>query len=148
MHKKTAITLLILAIMIAAVIFLLQWRAGQAVLEVGENEYDVGDNLVETFSLTIKAGTTINKDAPILLTLTKSDNVAAVTTFTLEDLIKSSDLSPPSLKDNKYYFSTSNTYIVNSDQFLSYKFTEADTYELLFNVLSLDLTLKRTIIVK
>ncbi len=149
MNKESILVGVIIALIVIVLVFALHWRASQIVLNIDEQEFNVGENLGGTLSIKIEPGDSLKKDIPILISLSKENETVAATTLTLEEFIQASNNpSNPILHDNDYYYETPATHIVNIDKILTYQFTKKGQYELLFNILSIGLTVKRTIIVK
>src|SRR3989344_2844352 len=104
MDKRVIIVSLVVVV-IAVLIIFLQWRAANVIVDIGEQTFRVNDYLGGTLSITLEPGDSIQKDTPILVTLTKNNTVLQAATLTFQEFIEqSSNPINPTNKDNNLFY--------------------------------------------
>ena len=150
MERKKIGTLVLVVLVIISVIFLLQWRAANVVLNLEEGNYNVGSKLSSVLTVTIEPEDSIDADTGVFLALIDSnDNVLITKTLTLREFILNSDnVIEPVLMNDKYYYETPGKYNVNAEKIIDWTFSEKGDYDLFFSVFKLDLMARKKITVK
>jgi len=105
-----------------------------------EEYYNQGDKLSGVLSLEIKEGQSLEAKMPILVSLSKNDEVIISQTMTLDEFITLSGAKTEKVKeDGKEFYEAPGTYRVPISKIIDYTFKDKGEYELLFSVLDLDL---------
>lgn len=123
------------------------FKTGNVIVEYQES-FKLNEQLTGKLSLSIEQGDSIEADTPILISLTKQDKVIDVKTMSLKEFIALSDNpTPPTTRDGKEYYETPKTYNVDISKIIEYTFVESGEYELTFNILKIDVTIRKIITV-
>ena len=150
MEKKSVVLFVISLVSLVALLLTIQKGLTTGFTLIELKDFSITDNLEGTISLTIEESDSIRTHTPILIALSKNNTIIKVKTLTFKEFIEfSNNPIQPTINpsDSNYYYKTPSTHKVKIQNLLSHQFTEKGEYELLFNILELDLTIKKQIIV-
>ena len=123
----------------------LSFKPANVIIEYQES-FKLQEALTGSLSLTLEKQDSLEKDTPLLISLSKENEILEARTLTLDEFIKLSD-NPidPIKKDSGYFYETPGTYSIEIDKLIPYTFNERGEYELLFNIFKIDLTIRKKI---
>ena len=150
MERKKIVTLVLVVVVFISVVFLLQWRAANVVLNLEEGNYEVGSELSGVLTVTIEPEDSVDANTGVFIALIDSkDNVLVTKTLTLREFIENSDnVIEPVLMDGDYYYEAPGEYNVQTEKIIEWNFNENGEYNLFFSVFKLDLMARKKIIVQ
>ena len=114
---------------------------GNAILQ---SEFSIGKNLTGELSITIDEGDKLNRNIPILISLTKNDIVVKAETLTFEKFV---ELSGSKTQPINSFYKTPENFVINLENYFQFTFNESGEYKLLFSVLELDINIEKTFLV-
>jgi hypothetical protein len=145
--KKGMLIGTIIIIVVLALIFVLSFKPAHVILESQETGM-LNSQISGQLTLSLEPGDSLETSAPLLVSLSKGNSILDVKTLTLENFISLSGKSPSTIeKEGKRFYETPESYSVDTNKIIRYTLNETGEYELLFEILRLDVTVKKTITV-
>ncbi|MEK6906464.1 MAG: hypothetical protein AABW81_02490 [Nanoarchaeota archaeon] len=128
-------------------LFFVGWKSANIILDSSE-VYAKGDFLEGNLVLNIEKNDFLREETPILISLSKKNNVLAVKTLTLKEFIEVSGKEPKFVEREGFVYYTEEKYEVEVSKIINYSFNEVGEYELFFSLLELDFSVNKKINVR
>lgn len=137
--SKIPLLLAFLLIITLSVLYL-NFRTGNLVIKF--EDYKINETLQGVITVNIEEGDSVNKNEPILITLTKNKTILSSETITFEEFVMKSN--NPEKPSNGTY-SKPESYSVEVDKIINHKFSEEGEYDLTFTMFNPEIIIRRAI---
>ncbi|MBS3091307.1 hypothetical protein J4217_02575 [Candidatus Pacearchaeota archaeon] len=145
--RYNILIVLILVLIVVGTLFTINFKPGNVIVEYQES-FRQGDPLSGKLTITIEQGDSLDASIPIIVSLSNEAGIIEAKTLRLSEFMQISDNpTQPVKKENSLFYDTPGLYSVDINKIIQYKFQEKGQYELLFNIVKINLAIKKSIIV-